>query len=133
MHCISKNIDALPIALKATLFFLLFLVVSEYAGDSNGDNKDKKIVGGKFLMNIYSLSALLVFLFLTPTNLSSRKPEVAILDYVTQQHKLLPQVATLYSLLFAVDALETKYKKYLEKMRTGDISELPEVSIRVVG
>jgi len=52
---------------------------------------------------------------------------VAVLDYSTQQYKLLPQVAALYSALFAVNAMEKKYRSFLEKMRTGDISELPEV------
>ena len=58
-------------------------------------------------------------------------PEVAVMEYTTQQYKLLPQVAALYSNLFAVDALEKKYRKFLEKMETGDISELPEVRTKL--
>jgi len=55
------------------------------------------------------------------------KPEVAILDYTTQQYKLLPQVAVLYSVLFAVNAMEKKYESFLEKVETGDISGLSEL------
>ena len=57
----------------------------------------------------------------------SRKPEVAVLEYKTQQYKLLPQLAAAYSAMFAVNAMEKKYRSFVEKMRTGDISELPEV------
>jgi len=53
--------------------------------------------------------------------------EVPVMEYMNQQHKLLPQVATAYVLNTAVQYLTKKHQRFLKHASAGDLSELPEV------
>ncbi|XP_076826060.1 peroxisomal acyl-coenzyme A oxidase 2-like [Clavelina lepadiformis] len=59
--------------------------------------------------------------------LDPNKDEVPVLNYVSQQHKLLPQVATAYVANFASKQLIKMYVIFLKKVDSGDIEQLPEL------
>jgi len=49
------------------------------------------------------------------------------MEYLNQQYKLLPQVATAYVLNGASAKLKAKYQAFSKKANKGDLSDLPEV------
>jgi len=54
-------------------------------------------------------------------------PEIAVMDYVTQQHKVLPQVAKHYAMLFTANQLLSFYSDALIDFEAGDLSKLPQL------
>lgn len=61
-----------------------------------------------------------VFLFL-------REPEPQILDYQTQQYKLIPLLATAYAFTFVGQYMRETYHRISGDINEGDFSEMPEV------
>nr|XP_002131877.1 peroxisomal acyl-coenzyme A oxidase 2 [Ciona intestinalis] len=55
------------------------------------------------------------------------KPEVAVMEYMTQQKKLLPYVAMTYATHFACLKLKKMYNIFEQKVKEGDLSGLPEL------
>ncbi|EDO36279.1 predicted protein [Nematostella vectensis] len=55
--------------------------------------------------------------------------ELQILDYSTQQDKLLPSLATAYAYKFASDRIRIEYERANTKWTTGDFSNLPELHV----
>lgn len=53
------------------------------------------------------------------------------MDYVTQQHKVLPQVAKHYAMLFTANQLLSFYSDALIDFEAGDLSKLPQVNLSV--
>nr|CAB3219769.1 peroxisomal acyl-coenzyme A oxidase 2 [Phallusia mammillata] len=53
--------------------------------------------------------------------------EVPILDYTLQQHKLIPQLATVYATNFAGLQIQKKYEVFLQNLSNDDISDLAEL------
>ena len=51
------------------------------------------------------------------------------MEYVTQQHKVLPQVAKQYAMLFAANQLLEFYNDALKEFEAGDLSKLPQVEL----
>jgi len=54
-------------------------------------------------------------------------PEIAVMEYVTQQHKVLPQVAKQYAMVFAANQLLEFYNDALKEFEAGDLSKLPQL------
>ncbi|XP_065890654.1 peroxisomal acyl-coenzyme A oxidase 1-like [Dysidea avara] len=59
----------------------------------------------------------------TPTKPNG--PEMQILDYVTQQHKLLPQIANAYALTMAGSFIHQLYLSSISEMNKGVLTSLP--------
>ncbi len=59
--------------------------------------------------------------------LSHREPEPQILDYQTQQYKLLPVLAMAYAFTFVGQYMRNTYHRISGDISEGDFSELPEV------
>ena len=57
------------------------------------------------------------------------EPEAQIIDYKTQQYKLLPGLATGYALKFAFDHVWSLFHDAQKKIAAGDYSMLPEVRL----
>ena len=57
----------------------------------------------------------------------NREPETQIIDYKTQQHKLLPGLAMAYASKFAFDHVWRSFQERQKKIAAGDLSILPEV------
>ncbi|XP_064180366.1 peroxisomal acyl-coenzyme A oxidase 1 isoform X1 [Anguilla rostrata] len=55
------------------------------------------------------------------------EPEPQILDYQTQQHKLLPLLATAYAFHFVGQYMNRTYHRITSDISQGDFSELPEL------
>uniref|UniRef100_H2Z2X0 Acyl-coenzyme A oxidase n=1 Tax=Ciona savignyi TaxID=51511 RepID=H2Z2X0_CIOSA len=55
------------------------------------------------------------------------KPEVSVMEYMTQQKKLLPYVAMTYVTHFACLKLSNQYNAFTREMDNNDISGLPEL------
>ena len=56
-------------------------------------------------------------------------PETQILDYVTHQHKLLPEIANSYALKMASRFMMEMYVTSKGEIQEGDLSSLPVVNI----
>ena len=56
-----------------------------------------------------------------------RGPEVPIMDYVTQQHKILPQVAGAYAYHFTIKEVLRVYHEFLENLEKGVLKNFAEV------
>ncbi|GMR31715.1 hypothetical protein PMAYCL1PPCAC_01910 [Pristionchus mayeri] len=54
-------------------------------------------------------------------------PEVQILDYQTQQHRIFPQIARAYAILFAGQEVRDQYAKTLEGIANGQADLLPDL------
>lgn len=54
-------------------------------------------------------------------------PEPQILDYQTQQYKVLPQIATVFALLFAARRVGDTFIEATTSMNKGNLAMLPEV------
>lgn len=54
-------------------------------------------------------------------------PEVQVLNYVTQQHRLFPLLAAVYAFQFAAHWLRLLYEDVQKRLRENDFSTLPEV------
>ena len=55
-------------------------------------------------------------------------PEPLILDYVTQQHKLFPQIATAYAMWVTAAMLRKMHDEIIAEVNRGDYKRLIEVS-----
>ncbi|XP_037782717.1 peroxisomal acyl-coenzyme A oxidase 1-like [Penaeus monodon] len=55
------------------------------------------------------------------------EPEPQILDFQTQQYKLLPQIASVFALLFSANDLVTTYLQVSKDMTKGNMEMLPEL------
>lgn len=62
-----------------------------------------------------------------PTFLALSGPEAKVLDYQTQQQKLLPQLATAYAFHFAAHGLLDFFQRSYSAILHRDFSLLPEV------
>lgn len=61
---------------------------------------------------------------------SSRSaPEPQILDYITQQFKLFPLLATSYAYTFAGKYIADVYREVNSNIQRGDAEMLPEVTM----
>lgn len=58
-----------------------------------------------------------------------REPEPQILDYVTQQHKLIIAIATTHAYHFTVRWLWDLYVKVNKELGRGQLDNLPEVRL----
>ena len=56
-------------------------------------------------------------------------PEMQILNYVTHQYKLLPEIANSYALKMASRFMMEMYVSSKGQIQEGDLSSLPVVSI----
>lgn len=54
-------------------------------------------------------------------------PELPVMDYVTQQHKVIPQVAKQYAMYFAASHLLKFYNDALVEFEAGDLTKLPQL------
>ncbi|GMT04236.1 hypothetical protein PENTCL1PPCAC_26410 [Pristionchus entomophagus] len=54
-------------------------------------------------------------------------PEVQILDYQTQQHRIFPQIARAYAMMFTGLEVKSLYAKYLEEIAKGQADLLPDL------
>ncbi|XP_074861401.1 peroxisomal acyl-coenzyme A oxidase 2 isoform X2 [Carettochelys insculpta] len=61
------------------------------------------------------------------SKLNPRDPEAKILDYQTQQQKLLPLLATAYALHFMVAYMNKFYNKGYTEIKQGNFDSLPEL------
>ncbi len=59
----------------------------------------------------------------------ARAPEPLILEYQTQQHKLLPLVGAAYAYHFTGQRIRADYLRIIEDIQRGDVDALPEVSL----
>ena len=57
-------------------------------------------------------------------------PEMQILDYVTHQYKLLPEIANSYALKMASRFMMEMYVSSKGQIQEGDLSSLPVVSVQ---
>lgn len=55
------------------------------------------------------------------------QPEPQILEYQTQQYKLLPQIATVFGILFAANDVWNTYNEVTENIQEGNLEYLPEL------
>lgn len=55
-------------------------------------------------------------------------PEPQILDYQTQQYKLLPEIAKVFALLFSARRVGDTFIEANQNMSKGNLALLPEVS-----
>lgn len=60
-------------------------------------------------------------------------PEVQVLNYVTQQHRLFPLLAAVYAFQFAAHWLRWLYEDVQKRLRVNDFSTLPEVHACTAG
>lgn len=60
-----------------------------------------------------------------------RAGEVQVLDFQTQQMKLLPLVATAYALTFTSRNMSQFYQDVIQRIEKGALDELPQVHIFV--
>nr|XP_009857612.1 peroxisomal acyl-coenzyme A oxidase 1 isoform X2 [Ciona intestinalis] len=60
-------------------------------------------------------------------------PEVQIIDYVTQQNKIIPYIALSYALHFNLAFIRSKYVKFLEDVKRGDLSNMAEMHMMTAG
>ena len=58
-----------------------------------------------------------------------RQPEVQILDYVTQQYKIFPHIATCFAIKVTAIWLLDMYKTVQSQLHQADYKKLPEVGI----
>lgn len=58
-----------------------------------------------------------------------RQPEPQILDYQTQQYKLLPQIATIFGIHFSARRVWDTYNEVTGNIQEGNLDLLPEVSV----
>lgn len=59
----------------------------------------------------------------------SREPEPQILEYQTQQYKLLPHIASVFAIVFAGRSLLAVYHKVSTDIGKGNVNFLPEVGL----
>ena len=55
------------------------------------------------------------------------EPEVKILEYQTQQYKILPQIAIVFAQWFSAHATRRTYNTVQEEIAKGNLNLLPEV------
>ncbi|KAK4320234.1 hypothetical protein Pmani_008885 [Petrolisthes manimaculis] len=55
------------------------------------------------------------------------EPEPQILEYQTQQYKLLPQIATVYGIMFAANDVWNTYNEVTGNISEGNLAYLPEL------
>lgn len=55
------------------------------------------------------------------------EPEPQILDYQTQQYKIIPQIASVFALFFAALSCGKTYAKAMSNIQEGDMELLPEL------
>ncbi|ENN81096.1 probable peroxisomal acyl-coenzyme A oxidase 1 [Dendroctonus ponderosae] len=55
------------------------------------------------------------------------EPETQILDYVTQQHKLFPNIATCFAFQYAANWIWDVYNDVSSQLETGKLDNLPEL------
>lgn len=61
--------------------------------------------------------------------INSSGGEVAVLDYMAQQHKIIPQLAAVYALNFANRDLNTFYEQTVTELEVGNLTNLPEMHV----
>ncbi|XP_034179560.1 acyl-coenzyme A oxidase 1 [Osmia lignaria lignaria] len=59
--------------------------------------------------------------------INSEKPEVQILDYVTQQHKIFPNLAACFAFRMTADWIWNMYNTVTAELDQGDLDKLPEL------
>ncbi|XP_015514443.1 probable peroxisomal acyl-coenzyme A oxidase 1 isoform X1 [Neodiprion lecontei] len=59
--------------------------------------------------------------------ITSDKPEVQIIDYVTQQYKLFPQLATCFALSMSAEWIWDMYNNVTAELDQGELERLPEL------
>ena len=59
--------------------------------------------------------------------LLSSEPETQVLDYQTQQYKLLPLIATAYAMIFSGLELLKRHIEVRTEIAEGNLDSLPEV------
>lgn len=58
-----------------------------------------------------------------------REREPQILDYQTQQYKLIPYIAYFYAFRFSAEWLSNIYHQVTANMKDGNLEQLPEVCL----
>lgn len=58
-----------------------------------------------------------------------RGPETQIIDYITQQYKLFPSLATCFALSMASGSIWELYNNVNAELDQGELERLPEVKI----
>lgn len=61
------------------------------------------------------------------SQIKSSEPESQIMDYMTQQYKLFPYVATYFALTVAADWIWDMYNNVSAELHQGDLESLPEL------
>lgn len=59
--------------------------------------------------------------------INSEKPEVQIMDYVTQQYKIFPHIATCFAFRTSATVIRNMYNIVNGKLAEGDLEKLPEL------
>lgn len=57
-----------------------------------------------------------------------REKEPQILDYRTQQYKLIPAIASCMAMMFSANWLWDMYNNVTSELEQGDLERLPEVT-----
>ncbi|XP_076061823.1 acyl-CoA oxidase 1 [Oratosquilla oratoria] len=61
------------------------------------------------------------------------EPEPQIIDYQTQQYKVIPQIATVFGLHFSAQAVWNTYNDVTADVQQGDLEQLPELHALACG
>lgn len=59
------------------------------------------------------------------------EPEPAIIDYVTQQYKLFPNIASCFAFQYAASWLWDTYNNVSGELEMGNLGNLPEVGVKL--
>uniref|UniRef100_H2ZFH4 Acyl-coenzyme A oxidase n=1 Tax=Ciona savignyi TaxID=51511 RepID=H2ZFH4_CIOSA len=60
-------------------------------------------------------------------SLTPNGPEIPIMDYVTQQNKVIPRIALAYALDFTIMEVRHRYVQFLADVTRGDLSNMAEM------
>ncbi|CAL4088851.1 unnamed protein product [Meganyctiphanes norvegica] len=61
------------------------------------------------------------------SKIDSRESEPQILEYQTQQYKVLPQIATVFALMFSANTVRNTYYTVQDNLKDGNLNLLPEL------
>lgn len=78
---------------------------------------------------IFFVSYLVIFI-VTLMCFSEREPQ--ILDYRTQQYKLIPTIAASIAMFFSADWLWNMYNNVTHELEEGNMERLPEVILLLI-
>ncbi|CAK8683533.1 unnamed protein product [Clavelina lepadiformis] len=66
-------------------------------------------------------------------SLQPSKPEIQVIEYVTQQHKIISQIATAYAMHFTIQHVQAIYNQFLQDLDEGKVGNLTELHFVTAG